>query len=438
VDLTGYITKTVPFKYRGIDFTFDLSQGLFSSADIDPGTRFLLKVFSRLLDDDAKAGKNPPMSVLDAGCGCGVIGICAAAAIMAKNRAGDLVIRAQDRDELARSLTVHNAEKNSIPPGVLQAHTEPLLAGPENSRWDLILCNIPAKAGQMVLEDFVRRSAGSLTQDGKAVIVVVHTLADFFRQFIASVGAQLFLEEKKPEYSVFVYGRKLPLPSEESTSIKTGRGFLERYPFYIRTITECQLEKINLRIETVHGAPGFDAPGGAVEAAAKLIRRIGIEKLNLFREAADNVLLIHEPGQGFFPCWLLEFLRVNDPGLQLPTLVLSGRNILGLEAARHNIKAADAEIRPCVAITHELGMGHKYGFIAAFPELIPQSLLPKEADQFQALWAALSALLTAGGVFIAGFSSVNAERFDRVKPHGFRRLGDIKRKGFRALGYSFS
>ena len=440
MDITGYITKTVPFRFRGIDFSFDLSQGLFSSADIDSGTRHLLKVFSRLLDDDAKAGKNPPMSVLDAGCGCGVIGVCAAAAIMAMNGAANgLAVRAQDRDELARSLTAHNAGKNRIPSGVLQAYTEPLLAGHENSRWDLILCNIPAKAGLPVLEDFVRCSAAALTPDGRVVMVAVHTLADFFRQRIASAGAQFFMEEKSAEYSVFVYGGKLPRAAlEENAPIKTGKDFFKCYPFYKRTIAECTLEKIPLRIETVYGAPGFDTPGGDAEATVKLISRIGIEKLNLFSGMANTALLIHEPGQGFFPCWLLEFLTRNNPEQPLPKLVLSGRNILGLEAARHNIMAAEVEIRPATAITPELGMRQKFSFIAAFPELIPQSLLPKESDQIRTLWTALPALLSAGSVFIAGFSSVNAERFDRVKPSGFSRLGDIKRKGFRALGYVFS
>ena len=80
-------------------------------------------------------------------------------------------------------------------------------------------------------------------------------------------------------------------------------------------------------------------------------------------------------------------------------------------------------------------MDKKFNFIAAFPELIPQSLLSKGTDQIRSIWESLPALLTAGGAIIAGFSSVNAERFDRVKPAGFSRLGEIKRKGFRALGY---
>jgi hypothetical protein len=62
-------------------------------------------------------------------------------------------------------------------------------------------------------------------------------------------------------------------------------------------------------------------------------------------------------------------------------------------------------------------------------------MLPKDADQHASLWEALPPLIASGGEFIAGFGSTDAERFDRKKPAGFTRLGDIKRKGFRALAY---
>ncbi|MDR2433807.1 MAG: methyltransferase [Treponema sp.] len=465
----SYITKEVPFTFRGRDFRFALSQGLFSSADIDSGTRLLLKVFSRVLDEDMASGKQAPCYVLDSGCGVGVIGICAAAAIMAARQAGGaLLVRSQDRDELACLLTMYNAEKNGIPPSFLQARTGPLLAGEDNARWDLILSNIPAKAGEPVLKDFVRRSAGLLRPGGRVIMVAVYTLADFFREEIRSAGLELLREEKSARkqdarrgafsgakggapaqvnvpvsgnsaddsgYSVFVFGGK----SAADTALRAGPGFLVRYPFYVRCSSDYQLEDIPLHLETVHGASGFDDPGGAVRAAAKLIRRFGPEKL--FPDGAPA--LIHEPGQGFFPQWLLEFSR-RGAHLKAPPLVLSGRNILALEAARHNTAAAavDAALTVVPAVDLALGAevllaaaGGPYRFIAAFPELLAQSAVPKETDQLASLWDALASLLTGGCVFVAAFSSTEAERFDRKKPAGFTRLGDIKRKGFRALAY---
>jgi len=444
VDLSCYITKTVPFKFRGINFIFDLSQGLFSSEDIDSGTRLLLKVLSKTLDEDAKNGKAPPQTVLDAGCGIGVIGICAAAAIGAmKTGTGGLVVRAQDRDELARVFTEHNAKKNKIPAGVLKAHTEPMLAGADNY-YDLILCNIPAKAGLPVLEDFICRAAAMLAPGGKVVMVAVHTLANFFREKIKTCGAEFILEDKSAEYSVFVYGKNGL--GFDAAPAETGKRFLDARPFYIRNSISHSLEDITVNIKTVYGAPGFDDPGGAVIAAAKLMRRIGARHLS---HNADAACLVHEGGQGFFSCWLPEFFRKES--LLPPPLVLSGRNILALEAARHNAANTESKTEPVIVPAADLTLAadrlleaaaglrrRQYGFIAAFPEILAQSRLAKGADQFKALWEALPALLAEGGVFIAGFSSSNAQRFDRVKPAGFSRLGDIKRNGFRALGYVYT
>jgi hypothetical protein len=135
-------------------------------------------------------------------------------------------------------------------------------------------------------------------------------------------------------------------------------------------------------------------------------------------------------------------------------MVLSGRNILALEASRKNSGGALIVPAPDLSLgTKALqevlagyvpeapawqNAGRRFGISAAFPELLPQSMLPKDADQLASLWEALPPLLAPGGVFIAGFGSTEAERFDRKKPSGFTRLGDIKRKGFRALAYLLS
>jgi hypothetical protein len=411
---------------------------LFSSAGIDAGTQLLLKVFSRILDDDKAAGKNLPRRLLDSGCGCGVIGICAAKAITTN----DVQIRCQDRDELARLLTLHNAEKNGVSPAALEAYTEPLLAGPDSGRWDMILTNIPAKAGPPVLEDFIRRSAGLLNPGGRVLMVAVQPLADFFRERIAA-DAELLGEHQGSGHTVFVYGGKAAeLPA--AIPVHTGTSFYARYPFYARAAVTCQIEDIPIHLETIHGASGFNHPGGEVLAAAKLTARLKKTAPQQFPFDGNAPLLIHEPGQGFFPCWLLEFLD----GKTRP-MVLSGRNILALEAARHNVQRHNAAVSIIPAADLSLGRtalleavgGRQYGFIAAFPELLPQSSLPKTAkgnqgnSQLAALWDALPPLLADDGIFLAAFGSSDAERFDRKKPPDFTRLASVKRNGFRALAY---
>jgi hypothetical protein len=330
---------------------------------------------------------------------------------------------------------MHNAAQNGIPPAALEAYTEPLLAG--SGGWDLIFTNIPAKTGTPVLEDFIRRSALMLNPGGRVIMVAVNTLADFFRDKIAE-EAELEREEKSPGHTVFVYRNNKPRRDTEKEE-KNIADFFAQYPFYIRTTVTCPIENIPIHLETIHGAGGFDSPGGAVLAAAKLAAKL----IKADRVKLQFPLLVHEPGQGFFPCWLLEFLR-GTSGQALGPLILSGRNILALEAAAYNIKrnngiaativpVADLSLgRPALA---ESAGGRQYGCIIAFPELLPQSLLPKGTDQLAALWNALPSLLSENGIFLAAFVSSDAERFDRKKPAGFNRLGSIKRNGFRALAY---
>jgi 16S rRNA G1207 methylase RsmC len=443
-----YVTKIIPFRFRGIDFSFALSYGLFSSADIDQGTRFLLKVFSQILDDDISAGRPLPRTVLDAGCGIGVIGICAAASLM-KAAAADFYVRAQDRDDLARAFTGYNALKNNIPPSVLAAYTEPLLGGSADSEqdlsrsyplpWDLILTNIPAKAGKPVLEDFIRRSAALLNSDGRVIMVAVNTLADFFRSIIKDDknSIELIQEETGTEHTVFVFTRSSSNPVERLAPVQIGETFLRDYPFYLRTSGDYKIEDELIHIDALHGAPEFDEAGGAVIAAVKLIKRIGWKKLisasDPISESNPNnkSILIHEPGQGFFSAWLAK------TGIDLP-IVLSSRNILSLDASRRNTVAAqknpgDAAITifPVPDLPSADDIKKQFTFIAAFPESIPGTNL------HDTWWENIAGLLENGGAVIAALPSSEAERFDRKKPKGFSRLGDIKRNGFRALAYRY-
>jgi hypothetical protein len=73
-----------------------------------------------------------------------------------------------------------------------------------------------------------------------------------------------------------------------------------------------------------------------------------------------------------------------------------------------------------------------FGFIAAFPEAVPQ------AGRSAACWEDFAALLAPGGIVLAGLSSPEAERLDRKKPSRFTRLGELRRSGFRALAYRFA
>jgi len=469
VPLLSYIeacgNREAAFRFRGRDYLFSLSHGLFSSAGIDSGSRFLLKIFSNYLDNLAavSAGRNKsdaapfptgeaPFTVLDAGCGAGVLGICAAGTLQdlasVNGPAGRTVlVRSQDRDELARVFTEYNARRNGLSEESLSVHSEPLLSGPGG--WDLILCNIPAKAGLPVLEDFIRRSASVLKKDGRVFLVAVNTLADFFRFRIKS-EASLLAEETGKEHSVFVYGANTAPEAaigadHESGPLIFNEGFPRNHPFYIRNRNEYGMEDVSYRLDTVYGAPDFDSPGGAAQAAAKLAVKIKLAARLAADDTAGKALLIHDCGQGHFALWLVHYLakaRAVKAPAALP-IVLSGRNILALASARAALSAARAALAasgsrpvtaPLIVPTADIyldreRLGDGFGFIAYIPEIVP------ETNRGKTDWEALTQLAQPGSVVIAAMNSAEAERFDRKKTAAWRRLGDIKRNGFRALAY---
>jgi 16S rRNA G1207 methylase RsmC len=423
-----YKTKDVDFKFRGRAFQFALSHGLFSAADVDTGTRLLLKVFSKTLDEDLRQGNPPPKTILDAGCGVGIIGICAAAALCLTE---DTVVRCQDRDELARLFTAYNARKNGIPSSRFSVHTEPLLGGNSQDRWDLILSNIPAKAGASVLIDFILRSAGLLTPSGRALIVVVNPLAGFFYAQIQQGGIPLLCRETLKEHTVFMYGSS----STQAEPIQGGGAFLRNYPAYHRCSNSYAIGNIAYTLDAVHGVGDFDTPNGTVLVAAKLTNRL--QGTQYFPLEQSLAILIHEPGQGHFPVWLMEYL--SKPAGD-HTFVLAGRNILALEASRHNLKKTSNTIHIETCSVIDLGLYQEilletirprkgYDFIVAFPDSVPQT------NQLTALWQGLEGLLVPGGIAVLGFSGTEAERFDRKKLKTFARLWDGNRKGFRAMAY---
>jgi hypothetical protein len=404
-----------------MDFTFALSQGLFSSAGIDTGSRFLLKALSQKWDRDIREGRSLPVTVLDAGCGTGVLGICAARALppIPEPR-----VRAQDRDCLARAFTEYNARRNGVPASVLSAHTEPLLAAAP--AWDLILSNIPAKTGEGVLLDFIPRSAGLLSEGGAVMVVVVNTLAGLFRSRIKELALPLLHDEGGPEHTVLAYGAgtSLHVVREDGED-----DFFRQWPAYFRCAGEHEIADIRYRIDASHGVPGFDTPGGAVTVAVRLTARLGPA---IGGRCASQAVLVHEPDQGHFPAWLLKYLeRTVQQGFR--RMVLSGRNILALEASRHNL-GGEVRMVPSVDIALSrdallAAADMPYGAVFLFPDLVPLT------SRIGAYWEGLEALLGPGGIAVAALPSAPAERFDREKPGGFVRLGDLKRHGFRALGY---
>jgi 16S rRNA G1207 methylase RsmC len=421
--LETFGNKQVDFRFRGIDLVFTLSHGIFSSADIDSGTRFLLKVLSKSWDDDLAENRALPLTVLDAGSGVGVIGVAIAAALKPTQK---VFVRCQDRDELARVFTETNARRNNISSEILQAYAEPLLSSPPETTYDLIISNIPAKTGKPVLQDFVHRSAEMLNQNGKVFVVIVNPLAELFRSWITESSLHLLHEETGKDHTVFVYGNEKDFSANRNNFEMTH----DDSP-YIRHEEDCKLEGQIFPMRTFHGAADFDNPGILVQHTAKLIAKMNLAKI--FSSSSIKIFT-HESGQGYLPIWLGKYFKNLVDG----KIILSGRNIISLKASHYNCEKNNlpSEIFPSIDVGYNhhqienlFGDDKTPRLIIAFPESIPT------IDRFAAMWEGLHALLRSGDIALIGFSSTEANNFDKIKPKGFSRMQEIKRDGFRVMAY---
>ncbi len=298
-----YSNKEVPFRFNGVNLSFFLSQRLFSSYTIDTGTKLLLKTLAKEIDFSLVK------SSLDVGCGIGVIGLSL------KKKYPDMDITLQDRDALAIEFSKKNAGHNKIK----EIHYSGNLAldGIEEGSQDLILSNLPAKAGNTVLSEFITRSLDFLTPNGICAVVVVATLRDNIQTAIRKTKAEIIFTEDTREYSVFHYkgNSNSEIPGDVSNN-----GDLNES--YIRNTADFQINKLRYTLKTVYNLPGFDTVPYHIDTAVQVMEKHPVSGRTLF----------WNPGQGHLP--LITHLLNSE---KIKETVLASRDILQLKISRENL-----------------------------------------------------------------------------------------------------
>ncbi|MCD8485135.1 class I SAM-dependent methyltransferase [Candidatus Woesebacteria bacterium] len=185
-----FVKKQIPFHFRNTDFSFHVSQELFSSQQVDHGTQRLLRslLFAKV-DNYTK--------VLDLGCGYGPLGI-----VLQKLRPESRVTCA-DRDALALEFTQWNAAENAV-----QIQTTASLGydSVPDTDFDLIVSNIPAKVGESVLKHMLLDARAHLAPDGLVAIVVVDPIAEFVEQvLITNETVEITYHRHWPGHHVYHY-----------------------------------------------------------------------------------------------------------------------------------------------------------------------------------------------------------------------------------------
>lgn len=139
--------------YRGHDLVFATDSGVFSRTELDRGTEVLLEALPEQVSG----------SVLDMGCGYGVIGVA-----VGKHWPGTRITMA-DVNRRACGLSVENAKRNGVEATVLESDGYEKVM---DETYDLILQNPPIRAGKAVIYQMFADAAHCLNEGGQLWLVI--------------------------------------------------------------------------------------------------------------------------------------------------------------------------------------------------------------------------------------------------------------------------
>ena len=537
-EIEPLINKTVAFRYKGKELEFDLSHALFSSFDVDAGTRLLLKEVAQDPVLDAAS------LVLDAGCGTGVIGISLAAALP---RARFIL---EDRDTLACEFSFHNCKKNGISaslfsldgalsdsslkrkteyeaesrtrqetdtpdtPDMVETLAAPdapqvliypgLLAGqsPYAEAYggsDVVISNVPAKAGASVLTDFFEScQARLLRPSGRLAFVIVNTLVEVVDAWRAQSPMHLISRTQGPSHTVFILEKPAHVekpahgsdrcvqrdyPTSNSFSKSSSSLTFDLSP-YFRSHTTFALGKrhaVPIKATGFWGLPEFDTPSYATQLAVETLENLAVlwdvlwpchsgnvvdrQTLQLGKTSkpencpgTETSFFVYEPGIGLSALWVKELFHPAK-------IELASRNVLSLLATRFNLESESKDLAngkniglpdilqaDILQARSELEPGQP-----AREDIILRSALEVEKNRANAhslvLWFCdeipeynyiettlemIDSLLQTGGIAVVIGTSAAIARLEKRRPSALRRLSTKKLKGFSSLALAKS
>jgi 16S rRNA (guanine1207-N2)-methyltransferase len=299
-----YFKKELTFRYHQQEMRFRVSQDLFSSFQIDIGTQFLLRTLI------SKFGTDRFSKILDVGCGYGVIGLTL------KKLNNDCTIHMFDRDALAVEYSRQNAELNGIQ-GVEIYCSLGFDYVTEND-FDLIISNIPGKAGEPVISGFLRDAAGYLKKGGLVAIVVITPFEEMVASFLGiQPDVEILLHKNRSGHAVFFY-RFTDNAGEFLQPVTSGfkRGV------YWQKSTEISFQDLRYRMNTAFDLPEPESPGHRSELL--------IEAINGLKNPAPDNILLFNPGQGHVA--VAAWKKLNPGGISLVD-----RDLLSLRVTESNL-----------------------------------------------------------------------------------------------------
>jgi len=346
--------------------------------------------------------------VLDVGCGVGTLGLALA------RRCPETDVFMVDRDELAVEFTRHNAALNKL--NNVTAVSRLMLEGPHEKPYSLILSNFPAKAGEPVLRDYLKRSLSLLEPGGTSAIVIVYTLAGRCRELIREEGGDVVHEDASKQHTVFHYRAADSDSLREKTETGSDKDLLKPY---IRHSAEFKIKRTRYNLETVWNISDFDTLSWRLKLMGELINR----------EPRYGMMVFWSPGQGHLPLAVC-----RQRGARPEKLILTGRDRLELLITARNMAAeapgVPVEIHPLA----DPGMDGGFG-AANSADLLLTDINPVPRSEWTAaMKSAAGNVVKSGGIWAIVGRSSDVAALTKVSK-GWTALEDKRTRGWRALVY---
>ncbi len=301
MDENVYFHKTVTFRAWKRSLQFRTSQELFSSYDIDTGTKFLLR---SIVEADYK-----PQRILDLGCGYGPIGLTL------KKLYPESSVHMVDRDALALEYSRQNVELNGL--DGIEVYGSLGYDDVERTDFDLIISNIPGKAGETVITHLLQEARYYLAPGGLAAIVVVAALEATVAKVLQDTpDVEIVLRRNRSGHAIFHYKYIV-----EQTPLKPDRSALEQ-GVYHRNDIQMRIENLEYKMQTAYGLPEFDSLSYGSEMLVKAFKDI--------RGSNIQRAVIFNPGQGHIAVALWKLIKPKN-------IAIVDRDLLALRYSQLNL-----------------------------------------------------------------------------------------------------